>query len=110
VLLIQSRHRNHEGALRALARDDDFAVLAAFENGIQAVQAQAALLPLISVAAEARGLKDGANVLGIGEALLFGGGREFADIDVGCSCRPGSGSGQADSDNTLYFTHCYWVF
>jgi hypothetical protein len=68
--------------LGTLARNDYFAVFAAFQGRFQAVEAQPAFMPLFAMAADAGGFEDGADVFGVSDAFLFGGGRQFAEVDI----------------------------
>ena len=52
-LIINLRNRDYEEAFFAVAGNDYFAVLAAFQRGFKAVEAQIGFLPLFAVAAEA---------------------------------------------------------
>jgi hypothetical protein len=78
--LVKLRDCDDKGTFLALARNDVFGVVAAFEGGFEAVQAQTVSLSLIAMTPEARGFKDRTNVFGIGEASLVGGRRELAEV------------------------------
>jgi len=82
-----------------VASIDDLAVFAALQGRFQAIQAQTALLALFTVATETRGLKDGANVFGVGDAFLLGRRRQFTEVHVGRQGRAGGANSQT-GDNT----------
>jgi hypothetical protein len=71
MFLIQARDRDHQRTFGALAWDDDFAVFATFQDRVEAVETQAALVPLFAMAANAGRLEDGLNVFCISDPLLF---------------------------------------
>jgi hypothetical protein len=77
------RNCGDEQAFEAVCGHDDFDIFAAFEGCFKTVQAQSALLPLFTVAANAGRFKELAEVGGVGDALFVSGGREFAKVELG---------------------------
>jgi hypothetical protein len=84
------RHRNfvidlrgggNEQTVGAVAGDDHFSVLSAFEDAFESVQAQILPGPLLSVTTHAGSLEKWQNIFVKREALLIRNGRKFADID-----------------------------
>src|SRR5256885_2293485 len=70
--IVDPRCRDDQQTFLAGAGNNDFAILAAFENCFKAVEAQVAFLPFLAVASETRGFENGADVFGVSEAFLFG--------------------------------------
>jgi hypothetical protein len=75
------RHRNFivdlrgggdEQAFRTVARNNHFAILAAFENGVFAIQTQIGSRSLLPMTTRARRLQHGFNVFIISDALVSG--------------------------------------
>jgi hypothetical protein len=79
--VVDLRYGSDEQALFAVARHHDFAVFAAREHGLEAVQAQFPLLPFFTVATKTRLFKNRADVLRVGDALLIGRRRELAWVE-----------------------------
>jgi len=70
----------YQKTLLAIAGHNHFAILAAFQHRLQAIEAQPGFRSLFTVTAEALGFEKGANVLGVGDILLVGNWRQLADI------------------------------
>jgi hypothetical protein len=69
-------------ALPAVAFHHNLAILAPFQNSTKAVQAQPAFWPFLAVAAQARGLEHGPDIIGVSDAFLGRCRRQLADIDL----------------------------
>jgi len=82
---IEPGDSNDQPALLALARHDDFAVLVSLEHAFEAVQVQAGFGSIAAMTADAGLVENGPDILAIGESLLFGGSREFAEVQLGGS-------------------------
>jgi len=80
--LVQLRNGNHQDAILAFSGNDDLFVFAAFEGGIECVEAQTGFWSFAGVASEAGAFEHGSDVLGIGEAIFFCWWRKFAEIDL----------------------------
>src|SRR2546427_2217019 len=80
-LVVNLCDSGHQETLFAVARYHDFAVLPAFEHGLQAVQAQISLLPFFTVTAKTRLLKNRADVFRVGDALFIGCRGELAEVE-----------------------------
>jgi hypothetical protein len=78
-------------AVGAVADGQDGAVIAAAQDAIEGVQTDAAAVLFATMAAEARGLENGANVVGVREVGPRGRRRQPAQIDFGRG-----GEGEAD--------------
>ena len=52
-------------------------------------------MPLFAMATDAGRLEDGLDVFGVSDAFLFGGGRQFAEVDIVGEPRQGSRSADA---------------
>jgi hypothetical protein len=70
-----------EQTILAVTGNDHLSVLAPFQDGFEAVQAQILPGPLLAVATHAGGLEERKNILLERHVLLIRGGRKFADID-----------------------------
>ncbi len=82
-IVVDLSGRRDQQNLLAITGNHDFAILAAFERGIEAVQPQIALCPFLSVTSKTRGLQERANVFRVSKVLFVGGGREFAEVQLG---------------------------
>jgi hypothetical protein len=72
----------NEPALFAVARDNHHAVLAALQDGLEAIQPEVALRALLAVAANARVFEQGGDVLGERDACLVGHRWQFGSIKL----------------------------
>ena len=79
-VIFEASDCDDQSAFFTVALGENFAVLAAFENGFEAIDSELALLFLGAVALEAGLLEDGFDVFVVGESGLGGGRREFAQI------------------------------
>jgi hypothetical protein len=97
------RHGDDEQTFLAVAWHQDLAVLTALEQGLEAVEPQIALLPLLAVTSEARRFKERTDIFRVRNSLPGGRRREFREIkfaEVGLLSsheRP-SGSREADHE------------
>src|SRR5437660_3801941 len=69
-LVVDLSDRGDQQTLCAVAGNNDFAVLNAFQCGFEAVESQIALLPVFTVAPETRRLEQQADILGVSDPLL----------------------------------------
>jgi hypothetical protein len=81
-LLINLSDSDHKGTILALARNNDLLVFAAFESGIETVQAQPGFWSFARVAAEAGSLEHRTDVLSVGESFLLGRRRQLTEVDI----------------------------
>jgi len=80
-LVVDLRSGNDQVAFLAVACRDDFAMLAAFEKCLEAVQTKSTFLLFFAVAPDAGGFKHWPNVFGVGQALFVRCWWDLAEID-----------------------------
>ena len=70
-------------AFHSITDFDDFSFLAAFEDGFERVEADAAFFLLLAMTTEAGRFKKRLDVLGVSDVLLRGGSGEFGYVNRG---------------------------